>query len=81
MVAMSISPAAVRIGCPGTRRTRMIRALSGPISVSCRLRGFPAGKGRPVPAAHTSHATGNQAVTACFWSLLVTWMLRGLAAS
>ena len=59
----------------------MIRALSGPLSVSRRLQGFPAGMGRPMPAAHASHAAGSQAVTACCWSLLVTWMLRGLAAS
>ena len=26
-------------------------------------------------------AAGDYAVTACFWSLLVIWMLRGLAAS
>ena len=37
------------------------------------------------PAARRPHAGDagavNYAVTACFWSLLVTWMLRGLAAS
>ena len=32
---------------------------------------------RPGPDA----ADGDYAVTACLWSLLVTWMLRGLAAS
>lgn len=32
---------------------------------------------RPMPGCRA----GNYAVTACFWSLLVTWMLRGLAAS
>jgi hypothetical protein len=33
-------------------------------------------------AAHAGDAgVGNYAVTACFWSWLVTWMLRGLAAS
>jgi hypothetical protein len=49
-------PAAVRTACRGTRRTRMIRALSGPICVSCRLQGFPAGMGRPMPAAHAHDA-------------------------
>jgi hypothetical protein len=32
-------------------------------------------------AAHAGGAGAGQAVTACFWSLLVTWILRGLAAS
>ena len=35
-----------------------------------------------VEAAHAGcWIQGNYAVTACFWSALVTWMLRGLAAS
>ena len=42
---------------------------------------LPAGMGRRMPAAPASHAAGSQAVTACLRSLLVTWMLRGLAAS
>ena len=42
----------------------------------------PGGMGRLRPAAHAGMLqSGNYAVTACFWSLLVTWMLRGLAAS
>ena len=42
----------------------------------------PGGMGRLRQAAHTGMLrSGNYAVTACFWSLLVTWMLRGLAAS
>jgi hypothetical protein len=42
----------------------------------------PGGMGRLRPAAHAGICgQGNYAVTACFWSLLVTWMLRGLAAS
>jgi len=40
------------------------------------------GMGRLGPAAHAGLLrSGYYAVTACFWSLLVTWMLRGLAAS
>ena len=43
---------------------------------------IPGGMGRrprrrPMPGLRPGH----YAVTACFWSLLVTWMLRGLAAS
>ena len=40
------------------------------------------GMGRLRLAAHAGTLRpGGYAVTACFWSLLVTWMLRGLAAS
>ena len=50
-----------------------------------RTSGCPGWPGMGPPAARRPHAgdagTVNYAVTACFWSLLVTWMLRGLAAS
>jgi len=58
----------------------MIRALS-----VADLRELPRAKlatGRAAYAgAPASHDAGSQAVTACLVSLLVTWMLRGLAAS
>jgi hypothetical protein len=41
--------------------------------MSCRLQGLPAGPG-PVMGWES-------VVTACSWSLLVTWLLRGLGAS
>ncbi len=45
--------------------------------------GIPGGMGRllTVPRPPGMPQPGNYAVTACFWSLLVIWMLRGLAAS
>ncbi len=42
-----------------------------------RARHGPPRSGRPMPAM----PRGGQAVTACLVSLLVTWMVRGLAAS
>ena len=51
-------------------RCRPGRALSIPAWAAC-CRAVHAGMLWP----------GDYAVTACFWSLLVTWMLRGLAAS
>ncbi len=54
-------------------------------SLACRASGCPDLPGLGPPAARRPHAGDaravNYAVTACFWSLLVTWMLRGLAAS
>jgi hypothetical protein len=54
-----------------------------------QLPGIPAGTGRRHSAARASsalagarqRARGSYALTACFWSLLMTWMLRGLAAA
>ena len=43
---------------------------------------IPGGMGRLRPGGPCRDAAaGSYAVTACFWSRLVTWMLRGLAAS
>jgi len=64
---------------PRRPRRSCIRPPADP-AVSCRLRGY-CRPGAPVLAAPAGHAAGNQAVTACLVSLLVTWMLRGLAAS
>jgi hypothetical protein len=43
---------------------------------------FPGGIARLRPGGPCRNAAaGDYVVTACFWSLLVTWMLRGFAAS
>jgi len=58
----------------------MVRRYPWPVSVGCRLQhcrlAWTAVCRRPLPVM-----LGSQAVTACLRSLLVTWMLRGLAAS
>jgi hypothetical protein len=55
---------------------------SGPVALPGSCPVDPGGMGRLVLAAHAGVLrSGDYAVTACFWSLLVTWMLRGLAAS
>ena len=41
----------------------------------------PLGAGHELARRERARRGAGQAVTACFWSLLVTWMLRGLAAS
>ena len=55
---------------------RSVSATAAAMS-SIRVRHGPPRSGRPMPAM----ARGGQAVTACLVSLLVTWMVRGLAAS
>ena len=64
---------------PRRPRRSCIRPPADP-AVSCRLRGYCRPE-PPVLAAPAGHAAESQAVTACLVSLLVTWMLRGLAAS
>jgi hypothetical protein len=57
-------------GCDGNPQARSRPGPRSPAAwAACR---GPCG-GMPQP--------GSYAVTACFWSLLLTWMLRGLAAS
>ncbi len=75
----TLAPAPFRASCQRELVRRPGPALSR--SRSGPGRRAPTAAGRLVQAARAGSAKVSYAVTACARSLLVTWMLRGLAAS